>query len=293
MNTRRMSLLLLFLTVGFLSRSTGFAQCSDAGACTISRHAGMGEEEGMRQTVGLKYAFGLSGSPDDVTYHSIIAEANLHVLERSRVILSLPFNIQSGPLGNSSGIGDVIAIWDQTAFEWDGGMGRVGVQGGARIGTGEANAEPGLPMAYQPGLGSTDLILGASVLYSGWSAGGAYQFAGARNDNELVRLKRGDQLVVWGSYEFTWGTTRLSPGVTMINQFQESSILDPASSSGAIVSVPGSDQFQINLGLRVRQEVSSRFGVELLGVLPLLARDVNVDGLKRALTLSVNLFAIL
>jgi hypothetical protein len=79
----------------------------------------------------------------------------------------------------------------------------------------------------------------------------------------------------------------------MINQFQESSILDPASSSDAIVSVPGSDQFQINLGLRVRQEVSSRFGVELLGALPLLARDVNVDGLKRALTLSVGLFAIL
>jgi hypothetical protein len=253
----------------------------------------MAEDEGLRQTVGVRYTFGQSGSPDDVTYHSIAAEANLHLLPKSRVILTLPFNTQSGPLGDASGVGDLIAIWDQIAFEWGDGAGRVGVQVGGRFGTGDANAEPTLPMAYQPGLGSTDIILGASASLSGWSAGGAYQVAGERNDNALVLLKRGDQLVLWGNYEFVWERTRLSPGVTVINQLQESSVRDTAAGSTATISVPGSDQLQVNLGLRARHELSPVFGVELFGAIPLKARDVNVDGLKRALTLSVSLFAIL
>lgn len=271
--------------------ATGFAQCSDAGACTISRHAGMAEKEELIQTVGVRYTFGQSGSPDDVTYHSFAAEATLQILPRSSVIVAMPFNMQSGPLGNAGGIGDLIAIWEQTVLDWAEGAGRATVQAGGRFGTGDANAEPMLPMSYQPGLGSTDFIFGASASYAGWSAGGAYQIAGERNDNELVRLKRGDQLVLWASYEFVGGSTRLLPGVMVIGQLQESSIRDTAAGSTGTVTVAGSDQVQVNVGLRARHRVSSSFTVEIFGAVPLRARDVNVDGLKRAVTLSIALLA--
>jgi len=135
------------------------AQCSDAGACTISRHLELEEAERSR-TMGLRYTFGVSGSPDDVTYHSVVAEAHLQVLSHSRVIATLPYNWQRGPLGSVNGLGDLVAVWDQTFLEWEHRTGRFGVQLGGRFGMGDANAAPGLPMAYQPGLGSTDLIVG-------------------------------------------------------------------------------------------------------------------------------------
>jgi hypothetical protein len=281
------------LVLASLSAASAVSQCSDAGACTISRHAGMEQGAGSTHDLGVRYTFGQSGSPDDVTYHSVSIDANLHLLSMSRLMVSLPFNVASGPLGNAGGIGDLIVIWDQTAIEWEGGSGRLGLQAGGRFATGDANAEPQWPMAYQPGLGSTDLILGASGAYNGWSIGGAYQIAGERNDNERVRLKRGDQLLFWGSYEFDWASTRLQPGVTVIKQLQESSVRDTAAGSTATIDVAGSDQLQVNLGLRARHELTSRFGLELFGALPLKARDVNVDGLKRSLTLSVTLFATL
>jgi hypothetical protein len=265
------------------------AQCSDAGACTISRHAETGEKQALKQTVAVRYIFGQSGSPDDVRFHSIVAEANLHLFPQSRVILTLPFNNLSGPSGDVSGVGDLIAIWDQTAVEWEGGLGRLGAQIGGRFGTGDANAEPTLPMAYQPGLGSTDLILGLTASYSGWSAGGAYQVAGARNDNELVQLMRGDQILLWGGYELAWEKTRLFPGITVINQLQKSSVRDTTAGAIGTVSVSDSDQLQVNISLRARHELSPSLGVELFGAIPLRPRDVNVDGLKRALTLSASI----
>ena len=268
------------------------AQCSDAGACTISRHLELEEAERSR-TMGLRYTFGVSGSPDDVTYHSVVAEAHLQVLSHSRVIATLPYNWQRGPLGSVNGLGDLVAVWDQTFLEWEHRTGRFGVQLGGRFGMGDANAAPGLPMAYQPGLGSTDLIVGASAVHAAFSGGAAYQVAGARNNNELVRLQRGNQLVLWGNYRFGWEKTTVVPGITVINQFQESSVVDTTLGWPATVSVPGSDQLQINLGLRATHELSSTLVLEFFGAIPLRPRDVNVDGLKRALTLSVGLSTIL
>lgn len=144
-------------------------------------------------------------------------------------------------------------------------------------------------MAYQSGLGSTDVMVGVSGSFSGISAGGVFQAAGGRNANAAVRLQRGDQLVFWGTYDFGWEKTRLTPGVTVINQIRESSV----GLQAGTITVAGSDQLQVNLGLGVRHELSSSFGLEFFGALPLRPREVNIDGLKRVITLSAGLFAYL
>ncbi len=148
-NIRR-ALVFSMMSLMCCAAAGAYAQCSDAGACTISRHAGT-EELTLPRTVALRYAFGKSGSPDDVTYHSLAAEANLGLFPRSRLIMTLPFNWQSGPLGDVNGLGDLIAIWEQTILEWNDEKSRLQIHGGLRVGTGDANANPALPMAYQPG----------------------------------------------------------------------------------------------------------------------------------------------
>lgn len=276
----------------YLMAADARAQCSDAGACAISRHAG-DEPAAHSHTVGVRYQYGSSGSPDDVKYHAVSVEANLQPFSESRLMLTLPFHSQSGPLGSVSGMGDLIAVWEQTVLRWGETENRLRIQAGARLATGNANAEPSLPMTYQPGLGSNDLILGASAGLSRWTAGAAYQLAGKRNNNALVRLERGDQILVWGNYELPLDKTTFSPGVTIIKQLQESSVLESAASTEAFVSVPGSDQLQVNLALRVRHEFSPQLGAELFAAIPLRPRDVNVDGLKRSMVLSIGMFLAL
>jgi hypothetical protein len=268
------------------------AQCSDAGACGISRHD-RSRQIVQPNTLALRYSFGSSGTPDDVKYNSVIAEANLHPYSQSRLTVTLPVHWQSGPLGAVNGLGDLIAVWEQTVLEWDDQQNQMQVQAGVRLATGDANANPALPMTYQPGLGSNDVMLGASLNLSNWNAGAVYQIAGGRNDNALVRLKRGDQAVVWASYEFLVKETAFIPGLTIIKQIQESSILDTSKSSEAFVTVPGSDQLQVNLGIRVRHPLSSVLGAELFAAVPLRPREVNVDGLKRSLVLTLGLFVTL
>jgi hypothetical protein len=73
----------------------------------------------------------------------------------------------------------------------------------------------------------------------------------------------------------------------IVKQLNASSILDLSSSVERFISVPNSDQIQVNLALRVLQELSPSIGAELFAAFPLREREVNVDGLKRSLALSL------
>jgi hypothetical protein len=266
-----------------------FSQCSDGGICTFNLHA-EGEPHRGRNTASLGYLFGTSGAPDDVTYQAIVLNGTVHPFAGARVTATIPMMWQSGPLGRASGPGDLLVAWNQSAVAWEGG-GKLELQAGVRLPTGNDNAGPGLPMAYQPGLGSTDILLGSALSAGGVLGGVGYQIAGSRNDNDSVRLERGDLLLVWGGYELRGVAWMLNPQIMAIKQLQESSVRNPAPGGTEFVDAEGSDQLQINLMLRFRYELNSTLAIEALGAIPLLARDVNVDGLKRTLTLSAGIAA--
>ncbi len=61
-------------------------------------------------------SFGSSGKEDDVKYHSIQIGALYNVLDNTSLQLSIPYNIQSGPLGDVNGIGDLIISVNQNLF---------------------------------------------------------------------------------------------------------------------------------------------------------------------------------
>lgn len=276
-------LVFLFLFVFLLPLSLD-AQCSDAGVCAIgSKQDGESGKE-SRHRIALRYVYGSSGEPDDILYHTALFEGTAALFPGGRLIVQLPYVSVDGPLGSTHGIGDVTLLWDQGLWRSDDVEFRA--RFGGKIATGKDNAD-GLPQAYQPGLGTNDLLFGLHLNANPWAVTLGYQSSAGRSDNALTRLKRGDDLLLRAGYHPHLGPLGLSFEVIAIQRMSESSVRDPqADGNDIFINVPDSDQLQVNLLGGASAALSPDLRLAAYAAVPLLQRDVNVDGLKRALTLS-------
>lgn len=257
------------------------AQCSDAGACAAGRFA-----PGANR-VALTEVEAASGTPDRLRFHTLRMEGQVQLGATTRLMLTVPFTRISGPLGSTQGLGDVVALVDQTVASGD--TGTWAIQLGGRLDTGKVDQDPSLPQAYQPGLGPSDVILGVRGAWGPWQSGLAYQKAGARNANPLTRLKRGDDAVLWLSRGWTWGDSDLSIKALAIKRLALSSVRDVASPTERFVEVPDSDRLQLNAELGWNLRLSQGLTLQSGLAVPFLKRPTNVDGLKRSWTASVGL----
>jgi len=260
------------------------AQCSDGGVCTLTSSSSQ-----TAHALTLGYGYGASPSEDDLRFHSVRLASEIRLFEDSRVDIVLPFNAQSGPLGTVSGIGDLIMVWTQSiSLAQDASL---EAQVGGRFRTADVNAG-GLPQAYQSGLGTNDLLLGVGYSTGSLSAGFGYQLSRGRSANAVTRLKRGDDVMVRASYSASLGDLGLTGEVLGIKRLDLSSIRD--SSAGAtesFVMIPESDQLQINILAGVHYPISETLALSLSSAIPLLKREINVDGLSRSFTISIGLRA--
>jgi len=258
------------------------AQCSDAGVCSIGHPS-----EPSAHTLSLSYGFGTSAKADSLTFHSVEAAANFEILDGGRLSVGIPFNSQSGPLGSVSGIGDLTILWSQILSS--NGNAVFGFQAGAKIAL--ANVNNGdLPQAYQSGLGTNDLLLGMHYEVSGLNVALAYQHSAGRSDNKATRLKRGDDLLVRGGYTTKIDAVRLTGEVLAIKRLHTSNVITSAPGQPeTFADLPNSDQAQVNLVARGLYPVSDGLNLALMAAVPLLKRDVNVDGLTRSIALSAGL----
>lgn len=260
-----------------------FSQCSDAGVCSIGHRP----SESPSHSISFAYTFGKSGTPDDLVFHNADLSAELGVTSDSRLSVSIPFSAQSGPLGSTSGAGDLIALWSQRLLSEVGFS--LSLQGGVKLATGSVN-EGGLPQAYQSGSGTTDLIIGINVQRDAWGFALGYQWAGGRSKNSPTRLKRGDDLLFRAGYTTRQAQTDLTFEALLIKRLQESSVITSAPGlPETFGNIPDSDQAQVNLVVRIAHPLSETLHFGGFAALPTLKRDVNVDGLKRALVLSAGL----
>ncbi|GJQ19934.1 MAG: hypothetical protein HBSIN02_02890 [Bacteroidia bacterium] len=258
------------------------AQCSDAGVCSIG---GSHEPEGMF-ALSADYSFGTSGSPDNLRFHSVQVSARLAFPTIGRLSVTLPFNSQSGPLGSVSGIGDLTIVFSKPLLAL--GPGDLDLQIGGKIALADVNAG-GLPQAYQSGLGSNDLLAGLHVRLSGFNAAVAWQAPFGRSKNALTRLKRGDDLLLRAGYSYAAGPWTAGAEFLVLKRLQESSVLDTTAPPETFRLVPGSDQTQVNVVGRGSWTISANVELTAMIAVPLLKRDINVDGLTRSLALSTGI----
>lgn len=255
------------------------AQCSDAGVCSLGHRS-----EPAAHSVSLSYGFGKSGKTDSLTFHTIEAAGSVEIVKGARVSISIPFNSQSGPLGSNSGIGDLTIIWHQTLASTE----RIvfGFQAGGKIALADVNAE-GLPQAYQSGLGTNDILFGLVCQFSEWNAALAYQLSSGRSANTATRLKRGDDLLVRAGYSTNIDDVQIGGEILAIKRLHASNVITSALGlTETFGDIPNSDQAQVNLVLRGSIALSKKTDVGLMAAIPLLKREVNVDGLTRSISLS-------
>ena len=272
-------LLLLFSSNAFLSN----AQCSDAGVCSVGHT--IGDNSNNILDINLGYKFGLSGKEDDVNYHSFLFGAAYNILEKTSAQMSIPYNIQSGPLGDVNGIGDLLVSVTQNFISENNSSLDASI--GAKFATGEDNKDK-LPMAYQSGLGSKDILFALNYYYNNIGFGVGYQLAGGRNNN-VIKLERGDDLLIRASYNLLVDKFTITPQLLFIKRLAKSSILDTTSmtSSDSFIEVDNSDQAQLNLLTSFQYEINKSYSLFADFAIPFIKREVNVDGLTRSFSASI------
>lgn len=275
--------LIIFSSISFVNT---FAQCSDGGVCSVGGHS-IGEEDKNPLNISASYNFGSSGKDDDVKYHFFRVGAIYNVLKITSIQLSLPYNIQSGPLGDVSGIGDLILSVNQNLFRNDNSSLDASV--GAKLATGDDNKD-NLPMAYQSGLGSNDVIFALNYSYDQLGFGIGYQLAGARNDN-INKLKRGDDLLLRASYNFLIDKFTITPQLLFIKRLGKSNVVNllAVGPIDSYINIPESDQTQVNLLTQVQYQINNNYSLFADFAIPFIKREVNVDGLTRSFSASLGI----
>jgi len=261
-----------------------FAQCSDAGVCQLSDHS-FDVENSTPLDVSVSYKFGSSGKDDDVQFHSFQLNGSYNLFDNSSIQLLIPYNFQSGPASNVNGVGDLILSWNQKLLSDENSSLSASI--GVKIATG-SDKKDYLHQVYQSGLGTNDLLFALNYSYNSISLSAGYQMAGGRNDN-VLKLKRGDDLLLRGAYNLTFGEINITPQLLFIKRLSKSSIID--FSTGAMidkyVDVDKSDQTQLNLLTAFQYDFSGVYSLIGEFAIPFLKREVNVDGLTRVFSASV------
>ncbi len=272
---------IILVSAGF-HKSVNFAQCSDAGICQIGGHS-MEHETKYFFDISASYKFGYSGKDDGVQFHAVQLNGNYNLFDNSFVQFSLPYNIQSGPLGDVNGIGDLILSWKQKIFSDDNSSFDVSL--GVKLATGDDD-QKNLPQVYQSALGANDILFALNYSYDKLNIGAGYQLAGKRNKN-IFRLERGDDLLLRGAYSFRFEEFSITPQLLFIKRLAKSGILDTTTTQETFVKAENSDQAQLNLLVLTNYQVSNNFSLFFDFAVPFIKREVNVDGLTRAFSASV------
>lgn len=255
------------------------AQCSDAGVCSIGSPDSM-SGHGLR----AGYTLGRSGKADDLTIHTVQLEGIVRFSPEARLSVVVPWSRTSGPPGSAQGIGDVTILWNQTV--WSRPEHLLSVQAGGKLATGTVN-DGNLPQAYQPGLGTNDLLLGLAYETGPWLFAAGYQLSRGRSDNAVTRLKRGDDILGRAGYRTRVADLPATVELLALQRLQQSSILDPSDPGGnRFMTVAGSDRLQVNVLATLSLPISDRTGLRTAVAVPLRSRAVNVDGLTRSFTAS-------
>ena len=320
--TRPIALLCLMIIAAHLpARGQG---CSDAGVCSAGPIGQLQLWQDSTADVvdyrhfarlGYSYAIGEQGT----TIMQANAEISVGIGPRLSVQAKVPYIWASGELGENRGIGDAIGTVSYT-FLKEHERNITGILG-VRLPTGSVTAgvpvyddnvshpmiayQKPLPLPYQTGLGTTDLLIGVNARLGHWTAALAYQHvlgyadrnrfthgawfnnADANRYFESLLLERKDDLVARLQYAYGCGRLALQPGLLAIYHVAEDTRLnDFITQENALperVSIDGSQGLTLNVTLDLRYKLSDQWAIEAMLGTPVVTREVRPDGLTRSL----------
>jgi hypothetical protein len=293
----RIAIITLLFTGIFAGVKTYGQGCSDAGVCTVGIMSGdeFSDEEQEKIRIGLGYNIGQGDAGTMV--NTILLEGNVTISSRLFVQFKIPYLIVDGNLGKTNGLGDITLSVNGILKQ--SGEHRFEGFAGFRVGTGNADLETGgkpLPMVYQTGLGTTDLLLGAKWFYKGWSASLGYQqpliqynknqflysaWEGnpdANSYDQTRDLKRKSDIVARLEKSFYVSDLTISLGLVPIYHLQNDTY---ENSDNVETTIDGSQGLTLNVSGSVNYQFSPLLSAAIFYGSPLVTRDSQPEGLGR------------
>ncbi len=317
--------LLPFLLTAAIPQFISAQGCSDAGVCTagpIGQLTTSGDSTGAKEPrhfarLQYSYAVGEQG----VVIMQVVPEIGIGISERLGLQLKVPYVSASGNLGEHSGIGDMI-FTSSYAFVKERDRNLTAIAG-LRVPTGETSPQPleqtsfgpdfkPLPMPYQPGLGTLDLLLGVQYRYKRWTTALAYQHVlDQGNENlfyneawdgdadalkyfESAYLERANDAVARLQYALPIGKFSIQPGLLAIyhlgldSRLEVDATPDPWDMEPFVRrDVKGSDGLTLNLTADARFRLNDAWALEASFGSPVIVREARPDGLTRAMVINL------
>ena len=294
--------LFIFILVAAPVKNLNAQGCSDAGFCSAGNLQAFADGDSVRRSfVAIKTTHG--AGEKGVTVFQIAPELEWVISNRHSVQASVPYVFTSGNLGEHHGLGDAILSYSYSKQLNE--KAKLGLTAGFRIPTGTTDEEAdytvpsvvlALPMPYQTGLGTTDLILGTSLNFRNTSVALGYQMVLDNNNKNRYYdaglgyfssnlLERGDDALLRVGQTFSIKKLQLTPSALMIYRVNKDVITDL---SGNKVELKGSDGLTFNLNLAAQIPLGKMFSIRLDAGAPLLVRDTRADGLTRSFAASLS-----
>jgi hypothetical protein len=294
---------LLSFLIAALSGSANAQGCSDAGFCTAGALQHNIKDSLEQSSVGLSLTSGAGEQGVAILILQVEWKQQLH--HSWDVEIKLPYYVANGSLGTHSGPGDPIITatrsWGSKR-EWE-----TFATIGARFSLTDAGASDSkgraLPMPYQQGLGTTDLICGLSAQYRHWlflSAGYQQPIVQYNSNgylNQAMPLEEPEYNAYFDSRKlvrradvlfrlegsFTRRHWMLSAGPLLIYHLGKDKITDL---SGQENSISGSEGLTLNLAAKL-DYATVRSHWELGCGTPFIVREMRPDGLTREWVLAL------
>lgn len=290
---KRLCLLLMFLVSIINSYAQG---CADAGFCSVgAMQHGKQKEDTMHNSVGFSAAVASGEKLSWVISPQLEIKSFLD--KRSYLEVKLPLQIVTGNLGSNYGIGDLLSTYthriktrkaDRQLYY------TIGMRIGLNNADDQINGTP-LPMAYQVGLGTTDIILGLSTnigKYITLAAGvqqpflqynrNGYHTTENRDSVETVyfssrNLQRAGDALLRIEAKKDWKRTGIHGGpLVLYHLANDKSTL----ANGNVILLQNSAGFTVNINLGFYYRADNWvFDFTIAG--PVYARENRPDGLTR------------
>lgn len=312
---------LLIIAAHFQARAQG---CSDAGVCSAGPIGQLQLWQDSTADIidyrhfarsGFSYAIGEQGT----TIMQTNMEISLGIGLRLALQAKVPYIWTSGDLGENHGIGDAI-VTSSYAFVKERDR-NLAAMFGVRLPTGSTTATAAtlldgemrpmiawplsLPMPYQTGLGTTDLLMGVNARRGRWTIALAYQHVINNantnrfthgywfNDERAVKyfesffLERKDDAVARVQYAYGCGRLALQPGLIGIyhvgEDTKQNDYMTTANQPPGRSPVQGSQGLTLNVTLDLRYKLTEQWAIEAVFGAPVVTREVRPDGLTRSL----------
>lgn len=281
------------------SVQTNAQGCADAGLCSIGpMKSSEFFDEPTNGELRFRPSYGLGEK--QVSNIGLQLEGDYNIKDFIYFQFILPFNINTGDLGTASGFGDLTLSLSAPVYR--GTEVSTTIFAGTKIPLQDGNAMANgvaLPMAYQPSLGTYDILGGIAVTYKQFLFSAGYQQPLTQNENTYVApgvdpddeswttngFERAADMALRAEYskenakKINW-----KAGLLGIIHMANDTYLDPTDNTRKDI------EDSSGLTLNITGGISKSFGKYTLGTdlgFPVITREARPDGLTRTFVLGV------